>query len=262
MKAKKWYRSLLACYPAAFREQYTEEMAEIFDQNWSKSQAMGDRVRYSAHMLWDWVRSMATEWNAALSWGWWLTLALLGTNLALDLFTRRYYSVAIWALMCLQGSLGGILLSRFNDGSKTKLIVRLVAIGAAGFFAPRCFHALADLGSAQSEWAQVRYILTTLCISGISLIRYLNLPTAPGDQMPNRMPKLTVSPLFLWSWSLLTWGAVLAGACYFDGHRALVHSSATQLAFISLMLVQIIWRVYYLPEASATYREESELGPI
>jgi len=65
--ARLWYRRLVACYPAAFREHHGEEMIRMFDEDWSHACAQGvaDRRRYAMHVAWDALRTLPKELYSA-----------------------------------------------------------------------------------------------------------------------------------------------------------------------------------------------------
>jgi hypothetical protein len=66
--ALHWYGGLINLYPGAFRERYAAEMLQIFEESWSRVSQRGAtaRWRYWLHVLFDLVRTLPSEWLAAM----------------------------------------------------------------------------------------------------------------------------------------------------------------------------------------------------
>lgn len=77
------YRGLLRLYPSAFRRRYENEMVAAFQEEWAAAQAKGlaSSVGYVAHLFWDVLRTVPSEWSSAMPRA--AVLAFLAAALAL-----------------------------------------------------------------------------------------------------------------------------------------------------------------------------------
>ena len=243
------YREMLDCYPAKFRIQYKDEMAEIFAVSLSKLQgeSVAVRTRYLLHVFRDWVRSMTGEWWDAFHWEGKFGLFALLATVILNLIGHAYYSVAFWSLTCLLSATAFFSLVRPRRLSRPKVVGRFAALVATGFFAPSWLRLLHHTSHAGNSYTDAARAIGMVAGTLVSVMYYLR------SSHTGNAPRRSIIPWLLDSWPISLWFiasiAPIVGADHFMGYSIGVGSSF-ELFFVTNSFLISIQCAYMSPANS------------
>jgi len=250
-RAEAFYRALLEYYPADFREQYREEMAQVFSATWTRlrPESLSRRLRYGAHVLRDWLGSLIKEWLIAAPWPTKWGCAGLAVAVSLDIAGRAYFDVLLWLAICTHVAVVGFLFLRKSRLSGIWLAILATGFTATGFFIPIWLQPLQHLSIADSDYKTVAKLTSTavgLLVGGYSFFHYQNalIQPKPLGAIP-RQPGAYRMTLWIFSFSAPTVGAIYFMA--YHGLKGLADGS--QLFFATFMLFTTLTKTYFYSAA-------------
>jgi hypothetical protein len=232
---------LLELYPADFREQYRGEMAQVFSETWSKPQTEGfyRRLRYGAHVLRDWLASLAEEWLSAAPWEAKLGCAGLLVAVVIDCVGEAYYPAICWGLGCAYTTIVGFTFTLGRAGQRVRAI-QILAFIAVSLCFPALLRPLHRLSSSSQDYANAAQGISTVIALVVIVAHCCRLQTAPDYARPIATRRKTET--YRWVPVIICGVIPLVWTWYVLGHRAV--TDGTQLLVLSNALYVVLVRTY------------------